>query len=251
MILSLDIGNTNIKAGYFLDNLLNKVIIFKDLTELFDSIKNERFMDAAISSVVPTSTEKIRIFIEKKFKITPYIISKDSLFNIRLDYKTPDTLGIDRICSLEAAFNMFNMNKDLEEGTFLLTIDFGTATTINIVAPPCNFIGGLIAPGINTMFSSLNNRTANLPNIDFSNYKSLIGNDTNSSIASGIITSTVGMIERTIRYLKDYNDAKVIKIFITGGNAEQVQPFLPEDIIFDEALVLKGANIIYNLNKKV
>jgi len=249
MILALDIGNTNIKAGYFLKNKLKDVVIFRNPDELFDSIKHYDFSEAAISSVVTAFTASVKHFIEEELKITPYIISKDSLFNLKLDYKTPETLGIDRICSTEAAFNIFNGSKDLNKGTFLLTIDFGTATTINIAAPPCNFIGELIDPGIKTMFDSLNSKTAQLPGLNFSDYKSLIGNDTSSSIASGIITTTVGMIEKTINHLREKFGAKVIKCFITGGNAKHVQLYLPKDFIYDEALVLKGVNSVYNLNR--
>jgi type III pantothenate kinase len=249
MTLTLDIGNTNIKAGYFLRNELKNIIILKNLDELFDSIKLYEFNGAAICSVVPTLTVRVKHFLEEELKLTPYIISKVSLFNLKLDYKTTETLGIDRICSAEAAFEIFNNSTDLEEGTFLLSIDFGTATTINIVAPPNKFIGGLIAPGIKTMFDSLNTKTAQLPCLNFSDYKSLIGEDTNSSIASGIITTTVGMIEKTINHLKESYSAKVIKCFFTGGNARQVQSFLSEDFIYEEALVLKGVNRVYNLNK--
>lgn len=249
MILALDIGNTSIKAGYFLKSELNDVLLFRNPDELFNSIKHYEFNEAVISSVVPVLTERIKHFLNEKLEITPFIISKDSLFNLKLDYKTPETLGIDRICSAEAAFNIFDSGKDLSEGTFLLTIDFGTATTINITAPPCNFIGGLIAPGLITMFDSLNNKTAQLPGLNFSDYRSLIGKDTNSSIASGIITTTIGMIEKTINHLKEKYGAKVIKCFITGGNAKHVQQFLPEDFIFDEALVLKGVISVYNLNR--
>jgi len=249
MILALDIGNTNIKAGYFLEDALNDVLILKTPDELFDSIKHYEFNGAAISSVVPALTESVKHFLEEELNITPYIISKDSSFNLELDYRTPETLGIDRICSAEAAFDIFNSSKSLREETFLLTIDFGTATTINIIAPPYNFIGGLIAPGIKTMFDSLNIKTAQLPGINFSDYKSLIGKDTNSSIASGIITTTVGMIEKTIKHLKEKYRVKEIECFITGGNAKQVQSFLPNDFIYDETLVLKGVNIVYNLNK--
>ena len=227
MILALDIGNTNIKAGYFLVNKLKDVLIFRNPDELFNSIKLCGYNGAAICSVVPDLTARVKHFLEEELKITPYIISQSSLFNLKLDYKTPETIGIDRICSVEAAFEIFNNNKDLEEGTFLLTIDFGTATTINIAAPPSNFIGGLISPGIKTMFDSLNNKTAQLPGLNFSDYKSLIGEDTNSSIASGIITTTVGMIEKTINHLKEKYGAKAVKCFITGGNAKQVQSFLP------------------------
>jgi len=249
MMLALDIGNSNIKAGYFLENKLSDFVIFKNLEELFNSVNQIKFNSAAISSVVPALTDNIKQILKDELKITPYIISKDSIFNLKLDYKIPETLGIDRICSVEAVLVIFNNSESLKEGTFLLTIDFGTATTINITAPPNNFIGGLISPGIKTMFDSLNSKTAQLPGLNFSDYKSLIGEDTNSSIASGIITASVGMIEKTINHLKEKHATKEIKCFITGGNAKQVQSFLPKDLIYDEALVLKGVNSVYNLNR--
>ena len=249
MMLALDIGNTNIKSGYFVKNKLSDFTTFKNQEELFNWLKQIEFGTAAISSVVPAITAKVKNFLEEELKIIPYIITTKSLFNLKLDYKTPETLGIDRICSLEAALEIFNNSKSLKGETFILSIDFGTATTINIAAPPQNFIGGLVAPGIKTMFDSLNSETAQLPALNFSDYKSLIGNDTNSSIASGISTATVGMIEKTINHLKEKHGAEKISCFITGGNAKQVQSHLPKDFIYDEALVLKGVNKVYNLNR--
>jgi type III pantothenate kinase len=165
---------------------------------------------------------------------------------LKIDYKTPETLGMDRICSAEGAFNLYG--KNLIAGTFLLTIDFGTATTINIVKYPNIFAGGLIAPGINTMFKSLTTQTSQLPELTIDNYNFIIGDDTHSSIASGVINSAVGLIEKVVSYLNNLDDCSNLIIYTTGGMADTLQKFLPKKIIYDEFLVLRGIRSLYELN---
>jgi type III pantothenate kinase len=150
------------------------------------------------------------------------------------------------VCSAEGAFAL--SGKSLAEGPYLLTIDFGTATTINIVKFPNYFIGGLIAPGVNTMFKSLSNQTSQLPELNAENYISVIGNDTNASIASGVINSTIGLIEKTISHISDLKDCKNIITYCTGGIAGKIKKYLPRNINYDEFLVLRGIKEIYYLN---
>jgi len=166
---------------------------------------------------------------------------------LKIDYKTPETLGIDRICSAEGAFNL--CGNSLITGTYLLTIDFGTATTINIVKYPNIFVGGLIAPGIITMFKSLTTKTSQLPEITIENYNLIIGDDTNSAIASGVINSAVGLIEKVINYIKKLDDYSNLIIYVTGGMADKLKKFLSNKIIYDEFLVLRGIRSLYELNK--
>ena len=93
---------------------------------------------------------------------------------------------MDRVCSVVGALELATNQKIISENQFLITIDFGTATTINIVSPNKEFIGGLIAPGVNTMLNSLNEKTAQLPLPNLESYQGLIGNSTNSSLISGV-----------------------------------------------------------------
>jgi type III pantothenate kinase len=243
MLLTLDIGNTNIKAGFFKDNNLIESYNFKEISALETILNKFQNINIAISSVVPEKTEEI---IKKISGSKPFVVTKDVRFNLQLKYKTPETLGLDRICSTEGAFNL--LGKNLVEGTYLLTIDFGTATTINIVKYPNYFIGGLIAPGVNTMFKSLSNQTSQLPELKIEEYISVIGDDTNSSIASGVINSTIGLIEKTTKYISNLNDCERIVLYATGGIAGKLQKYLSKDIIYDEFLVLRGIKVIYDLN---
>jgi len=248
MLLTLDIGNTNIKAGVFKGEDLEDHFNFTDIVKLKSFLKKHAISRIAISSVVPAKTKLIVEKLSASYNFKPFIINNDCKFNLKIDYKTPETLGIDRICSAEGAFNL--CGNSLTAGTYLLTIDFGTATTINIVKYPNIFVGGLIAPGINTMFKSLSTQTSQLPDLTINNYNFIIGDDTHSSIASGVITSAVGLIEKVVSYLNNLEDCSNLIIYTTGGMADKLQKFLSNKIIYDEFLVLRGIRSLYELNKE-
>ena len=251
MLLACDIGNTNIKICIFREDELTGFNIFSSTDDLLASLKSVNISKAAISSVVPGKTKIVSDFLKNEFNVPAYQITKESLFNLKINYDTPETLGIDRICSAEGAFSIFKSSNEFinyNSKTFLLSVDLGTATTINIVGYPGEFLGGIIAPGIKIMALSLNKNTAQLPEVDFGNYKGNIGRDTKSSIASGIINSTIGVIERTIDFLKRERNAEEIKIYVTGGNAEVMIRFFDFEFIYEKGLVLKGIKSIYNMN---
>ncbi len=251
MFLAFDIGNTNIKAGLFHDDALIEFKYFNKLSEIKSYIKLKEIEQAAIASVVPSLTEKVSRILTANFGVSPFIIDKDSKFNLKVSYDSYETLGIDRICSAEGAFAIYGSSeefKNYNEGTFILSVDLGTATTINIIRYPGEFTGGIIAPGISLMFNSLKSRTAQLPEAETDSYKNLIGKDTVSSIASGVINSSIGLIERTIGYLNSEMNAGEIKIFVTGGNAEKLISRFPFKFQYEKGLVLLGIKAIYSKN---
>ncbi|MCL5031387.1 MAG: type III pantothenate kinase [Bacteroidetes bacterium] len=252
MLLACDIGNSRIKAGLFSNNELVEFHSFQN-AESFSSLFITKSIDQiAISSVVPKLTEKISTLLKNYSNSVPFIIDRNVEFNLRIDYDSIETLGIDRICSVEGAFYLYknsNEYKNYNSNTFILSIDFGTATTINIIRYPGEFIGGAIAPGFRMMFDSLNTKTAQLPNVSEIDYKYLIGRDTISSIASGVINSNVGFIERTINYLESEMNATDFKVFITGGNAEKLIPHFNFDFTFVKELVLIGVKTVYDKNR--
>ena len=251
MFLAIDIGNTKIKSALFDGDELKNYFTEDNIDELINSLQNKSFDKAAISSVVPNKTFQIEKYLKDKLKVSVLIINNNSDFTLELDYNSIDTLGIDRLCSLEGALYVYKKSErifELGEGTFLVTIDCGTATTVNIVKSPNKFIGGMIAPGIDTMINSLNKNTAQLPVIDKNELSWDIGNDTESSLASGVVNSAVGLIERVHKILKDdYGAAKIIT-FLTGGNANILSDFLSIEHQVERALVLIGIKEIYKLN---
>jgi type III pantothenate kinase len=254
MLIAIDIGNTRIKTGVLQNNLLTGFFSFTGMDEVLPFIKNNKDYNFAISSVVPDKTKIISEEINKISGKTPFIISGKIKTNLKVDYATPETLGTDRLCSAEGAFYLFKSSKNYSnysKDTFIISLDLGTASTINIIEYPGNFIGGLISPGIKMMFESLKQRTAQLPHLDASHFISTVGNDTNSSIASGVITSAVGMIEKTINDLKKEKLAKKVFVYLTGGSAESILPYLNFNFVYEEGLVLYGINALWQLNNKI
>ncbi len=246
MLLTLDIGNTNIKSALFTNDQINDFKIHTSVSSVLEYIRQITFSSAAICSVNPASQKILSDELSLK-KIVIFETEIHQEFNVEINYQTPSTLGMDRVCSVVGALEMATQEKIISEGQYLITIDFGTATTINVVSPQRKFIGGLIAPGIKTMLSSLNDKTAQLPLPDVQSYKGLIGNSTNSSIASGVITATIGMINETINKLKADSNKDVL-VYVTGGNSQFIVTHLNLKVNFEKALVLKGLKIIYDLN---
>jgi type III pantothenate kinase len=248
--LAIDIGNSNIKTGIFSGNTLTAFNVFGSLITFKEYFLSLKEIDkAAISSVVPLYTSEIKEFIEVNNNISPYVISHQSRFNIEIRYDTPETLGIDRICSCEGAIYLLKQKQYKNDGNhFIVTSDLGTATTVNIVKNGNGFIGGVIAPGIFTMADSLNKNTAQLPKIEFGDYKDFIGKTTMKSIESGIINSTLGLYYMTFEYLNSLDRNANIHFFITGGNAGYIIPHLKLDHIYVEELVLLGIKIICEKN---
>lgn len=248
MLLTLDIGNTNIKSALFEDERYKEFNVHSTLENAVEYVEKITFNEAAICSVNPpvekVLTDNISVRTIKIFRA-----SIQNKFNFKINYETPQTLGMDRVCSAVGALEIAEKDKLISEDQYLINVDFGTATTINIVSPHREFIGGLIAPGITTMLKSLNERTAQLPLPDLNHYKGLIGNSTNTSIISGVITSTVGMIGETINKLSAASDQIIPIIFATGGNATYILPHLKYKVFLEDALVLKGLKVIYDMNK--
>jgi len=244
MFLAFDIGNSQIKAGLFSGNKIVKSFIFRDLVKVKSLYSNRDIAFTGISSVVPAKSDQLKKFLNLQ-SYSYYQITKNSKFNLKLLYKTPETLGIDRICSAEGAFYL---NNKMNRNQTIISIDFGTATTMNVISYPGRFIGGVIAPGIKLMSESLHFNTAQLPIITIRDFHGDIGMTTKESIASGIVNSTIGMIERIVDYVKVKYKSKKIKIFLTGGNAEHIIPYFNFDFIFEKNLVLFGIKNITDLN---
>src|ERR1035438_7578206 len=190
MLLTCDIGNTNIKTGIFTDDRLTEFHFFQEITSLSVLIKKNKYRDIVVSSVVPSKTQKLTDNLsDLNLNLNPIIINKNSIFNLKIDYDSPETLGIDRICSAEGAYNLYCRDNILKKDQVIITIDLGTATTLNIVKYPGIFSGGIIAPGTELMFRSLKHETAQLPNVSSESYKDIIGRTTDESIASGVMHS--------------------------------------------------------------
>lgn len=244
MFLACDIGNSQIKTGLFSEDKLVESVIYKNIEEVVSIYLHRDITYSGISSVVPLLSERMAALLDQK-SISYHLISVKSHLNLTVDYTTPRTLGTDRICSAEGAYYM---NDKMEKDEIIVSVDFGTATTINTILYPGKFIGGLIAPGVNMMGAALHSNTAQLPQVNFSDYEDTIGSSTKSSIASGLINSSLGMIERVMKFLAMTYNTKNIKVYLTGGNAEYLIPHVDFSFVYEKNLVLYGIKAIADLN---
>ncbi len=249
MFLACDVGNSSIKVGVFKDDeLVERDIIFQGE---FDSsfFSKYNISAAAVSSVNKSSSFKLIEFIKYNYGIIPFEIDASKNLNLKLDYETPKTLGVDRLCGAEGAFYLFQKKKqNYIKDDYIISIDFGTATTFNLITYKGIFAGGLIAPGISLMIKSLSSQTAQLPEVSLDDFYSTIGKSTKSSIASGVIYSTAGMINSALNHLQEKNKNAKFHIYVTGGNAEKIIPYLEFEQSNQPALVLYGIKSIYGIN---
>lgn len=240
MFLAFDIGNTNIKAAFFENSKLKEYLIFPLRKYSNEFLTKHNINSVGISSVNPEAAKIIKDDIVERLNIEPTIVNHNFPFSFAINYETPETLGIDRICSIEGALALIDDARLAKCNHSLITIDFGTATTINVLFNKV-FVGGIIAPGLKTMINSLHAKTAQLPEIDLQSYASLIGTNTKSSIASGVINSTIGLIERFLYKSAMKNN---LLIFVTGGNAQIILPFIEFEYLYNENLNLLGVHSV-------
>ena len=256
MHILVDIGNTNILFGKFND--LNLVEQLRIETKVFDKdiskVDSETYTkihnfigndcsDFFISGVVP-DTILILINFMKNFQDLNIVeIDNKYLGNlIKVDVDMPDEVGVDRLINSYAGLNLYNGP--------LIIIDFGTATTFDLVNSSGSYIGGIICPGVNLSIQSLAHNTAKLPLIEIKKVEKLIGKDTTSAIESGIYWGYVSLVGGLIDRLKKQNGFKDANIVATGGLSGMFRDDLSQIKNYEPDLTLKGLNIIYNEYKK-
>jgi len=247
MILAIDNGNTNTAFGLFRNNKLVRTFKTANLhhssAESYRDYFSSRRKDihgAVISSAVPARGKVLAEMTEIYLNIKPVIVSYKLELGIGLKYKNPARLGPDRICSAAGAYSLF-------KGPAII-VDFGTAITFNVVSEEGDFLGGLISPGVSASASALHRRTGALPLTKPAFPKHIIGNDTVSGIKAGIMFGTLGAVEGIIVRLKKTLGGKC-RVIGTGGD---VDAFAGKTGLIDTVephLVLKGAYIIYRLNR--
>lgn len=256
MILTIDIGNTNIKFGAFKgDEILatRRVSTERKCTaDEYGTIVGELLKQAGttpkdvtgvvMSSVVPALNYTMEHMCEYLFGQKPLVVSHTTQTGITVDYDTPNGLGADRIVGMASAYHLY--------GGPLITIDFGTATTFNLVDKDGRFFGGAIAPGIKTGAEALVAKTAKLPHIELVAPSCVVGKDTRSAMQSGIIIGYAGLVKYMVDRFKALPEMKDAKVVATGGLSALISEIEPNIVdVTDRALALKGLNYIYHLNR--
>jgi len=233
----IDKGNSSIKFGIFDKNTLILVnnTSHDDQGILFETIKKYRPEAAIISSVIKNDDFSE---IKKRVKKT-ILLNNNTVLPFNNLYKTPDTLGRDRVAAVAGGQTLYPESS-------LLIIDAGTAITYELIIDGKNYLGGNIAPGLEMRLKSLNTFTSKLPLISKTENFNLIGQSTNEAIASGVINGMVFEMEgyRTICKQK----WGLEKTIITGGDADFFARKLKKPIFANQNLVILGLNRILEYN---
>ncbi|MEP7147819.1 MAG: type III pantothenate kinase [Acidobacteriota bacterium] len=240
MLLAVDIGNTSIKFGLFDgEELTSKFSISTKRDATADEIKlavGDRLrwpIEAAIAcSVVPQVEEPIRRFLLSTTKIDPIFVNNSFDFRLKINYEPLESLGTDRLVNAFAAVEKY--------GAPCIICSLGTATTIDVVNDKNEFMGGIIAPGIDAMAEALHLKAARLPNVEIEKPVRMLAHSTAESIRSGVYYGYVAMVEGLITRVR--TESGVARVVATGGNAAI---FAACADIVEPALILNGLRLLH------
>ena len=259
MLLAIKIGNTNVGFGICDDNAQwlgvwraqTRADATADeyaalLDEFFASAPSDfspRTLSGAILvSVVPPLTQTLAQMCEQHLGLTALIVKADCRFGMKILYDNPRAIGMDRVVPCVAAKAKY--------GAPTLVIDFGTATTFNVINRDGNYAGGAIAPGLNMTADALHLFTAKLPRVAVGRPpEKIIATNTNDALRAGVFFGYVSLVEGMIRRVLDEMREPNTNVIATGGLANILAPHLPAIRAVDQELTYEGLRIIYEMNK--
>lgn len=256
MLLTVDVGNTNITLGLFKEDkvyatfrITTQVVRTSDefgslIAEMIarKGININSIKDVIISSVVPKVMYSLNSGIIKYFGIKPIIVGVGTKTGIKINRTDPREVGSDRIVDAVAAYELY--------GGPCIVIDFGTATTYDLVSGDGTLEAAVTAPGIKICAKALWNETAKLPEIEIKKPASILANDTITSMQAGIVYGYIGQSEYIIDKMKRESGLDNIKVIATGGMGRIIYENTDKIDIYDNQLTLQGMKIIYEKNKK-
>ena len=256
MIICIDVGNTNIKYGLFdKDKLILSFRVATDHKKTSDEyggqllsilnnndIKIDEINGGIISSVVPPLDYTIERMCKVYLKIKPLMLEPGLKTGLNLKVDNAKEVGADRVLNNVAAL--------LKYKAPLIIVDFGTATTFNVINDKNEFIGGVIAPGIKGSLDSLVNGTAKLPRVEIERPETVIGKNTVTNMQSGIFYGFAGLVEYVIKRIKRELKNDNVTTVATGGFAEIIANEISSIDHVDKLLTLNGLKYLYDLNSQ-
>lgn len=255
MLLAIDCGNTNTVFSIwdgtrFLATWRTATMhqrtadqYFTWLSSLMIFQKIEAKIDQAIiSSTVPRVVFNLRVLCNRYFDCRPLVVGRpDCLLPVDVRVDAGTAVGPDRLVNTAAGFDLY--------GGDLIIVDFGTATTFDVVDDDGAYIGGVIAPGVNLSLEALHQAAAALPHVDVTRPEKVIGTNTVACIQSGVFWGYVGLINGIITRIREERD-RPLKVVSTGGLAPL---FSQGDALFDvfeDELTMHGLTVIHQYNKE-
>ena len=254
MLLAVDIGNTNIAFGVFEGERLRATwhmatVIHRMVDEYatvllnllhYQGLDKSDIREVALCSVVPPLTATFEELFQRYFHISPLVVGAGVKTEVRIRMDNPKEVGADRIVNAAAAHHLYHDP--------VIIVDLGTATTFDTVSGEGDYLGGAIAPGINTAAEALFTRAAMLPRVELVHPKHAIGTNTIDAMQSGIVFGYVGLVEGVVARIRQELGEKA-KVVATGGYAQLIAR---ETAVIDEVnpdLTLIGLRLIYLMNK--
>lgn len=257
MLLAVDVGNTQTVIGLVDDGaILNDWRIATVRHRTGDEIagllsgflswlhEEPRSLidEVAVASVVPRLTTQWVEMSEKYLGVTPFVIGPGVRTGVRILIKNPAEVGADRIVNTVAAFERY--------GGPCIVVDFGTATTFDIISAQGDYLGGVIAPGIEVSMEALTTRAAKLTKVDLVEPETVIGKSTVECLQSGAVYGFGGQVEGIVTAIRGELGVEA-RVVATGGLAALVAPHAASISEIDEHLTLRGIEIILRRQRSV
>lgn len=255
MILTVDIGNTNITFGIFENDkvvgtfrMTTNIMRTSDEYGIFirEALRTKGFEGdvegVIISSVVPNIMYSFESGIIKYLNTKPIIVGVGTKTGLKIATANPSEIGADRIVDAVAAYELY--------GGPVLVLDFGTATTFDVVSKEGAFIAGITSPGIKLSANALWTGTARLPEIEIKKPASILAKDTITSMQAGLVYGYIGQTEYIIKKVKEELGVGDMRVVATGGLGKIIADETELIQVYDQDLTLHGLKIIYNKNKK-
>lgn len=254
VLLAVNVGNTNTSLGVFRGEELahhwrlssstrrtadEMAVVFGALLEQAGLSFTNQITGVVIASVVPSATTALREMVQRYFSFPPVVVEPGTRTGLPILTDNPREVGADRIVNALAAYHRY--------GGPVIVIDFGTATTFDVVSDKGEFLGGVIAPGVQVSNAALSSSTARLPQVELNPPRTVIGKNTVESIQSGLVYGAAaeadGIVERIREELGDH-----AVVVATGGLGPLIVPSCHAVDHHDEWLTLEGLLLVFERN---